>query len=341
LKRRSYGSILVYASGSVDSAMGENVFKLPMLIALAENFPEARISWVPGIGTRFFLQDQLAPLVDGRIHEFITDLDIPIPFRQALFMRHPILKRRFDLIIDTQRHVSRTLFLRRIPHGRFISDNWRYMLSDRWPPKGVPRRPSLLYEKLLGLASTAAGHRVEVANPLSVPEPWRRRAAAMLPAGPVYVGLAPGVGNKTHGRDWPFDRFMAVARAQVEQGRVPVVFLGPGELDMADAVRAAVPEAMIPDLGGEHGGPALTVALSGHLHAALANDAGAGHLLAGGGAPMVSLFGWSRPEKRAPFSRSLIVLRSRDYGSTDIADIPVEPVIQALETQVTVGPVQR
>jgi ADP-heptose:LPS heptosyltransferase len=338
-------SILVYVTSGPDNALGENIFKLPMLLALADNFPEAKISWVPGTSGAFYLKNQLAPLVGGRIHEFITDLSIPVEPIKALRTKHPILDRHFDLIIDTQRYVGRTLFLRRIPHHRFISGTWRYVFSSRFPPPGVPLRPPLLVDKLLGLAATAAGHPVSVPNPIPVPETWLQRAAQLLPAGPTYVALAPGVGNVQHGRDWPFQNFLEVARAQVERGRVPVIILGPAERQWESSVRDALPEALIPPLSDAAepsctGGPTLTVALAGRLSAAVANDAGAGHLMAAGGAPMVSLFGWSRPEKRAPFARAITIIRSQDFGSEKIADIPVSAVIEAVDRQAAIGPVR-
>src|SRR6266849_10250104 len=100
-------SILVYVTSDVDNALGENVLKLPLLLALEEAFPMARIAWVPGTSGAFYLRDQLAPLVGGRIDEFITDLAIPTDPRAALRLArrqgHPILARHFDLIVDTQR----------------------------------------------------------------------------------------------------------------------------------------------------------------------------------------------------------------------------------------------
>jgi len=153
-------SILVYVTSDADNALGENVLKLPLLLALSAGFPSAKIAWVPGTSGEFYLQNELAPLVDGRISEFITDLDIPVDPRAAIRAKHPILARHFDLIIDTQRYVGRTLFLRRIPHGRFISGTWRYFFSNARPPRGLPLRPPRLTDKLLGLAAAAAGHEI-------------------------------------------------------------------------------------------------------------------------------------------------------------------------------------
>src|SRR5260370_5230223 len=134
---RPIESILVFVSSGVDDALGENILKLLMLLALAEQFPGARIAWVPGTSGFMFLERHLAPLVGGRIQEFITDLQIPVEPWAGLRARHAILARHFDLVIDTQRYLGRTLFLRPIPHPRFITPTWPYPLSN--PPPPPPR----------------------------------------------------------------------------------------------------------------------------------------------------------------------------------------------------------
>jgi ADP-heptose:LPS heptosyltransferase len=336
------GSILVYVTSDADNALGENVLKLPLLLALSTAFPAARIAWVPGTSGEFYLQNTLAPLVGGRIAEFITDLDIPVDPRAALRFRHPILKRRFDLVIDTQRYLGRTLFLRRIPHRRFISGTWRYLFSNARPPRGLPLRPPRLTDKLLGLAAAAAGHEIPVPNPIPLPDALRERATHLLPAGPVYVALAPGAGVKHTGKCWPLDRFVELARIQVERGRLPVFFLGPDESDWQLGLRDAVPQALFPEtiVSGSTGGPSLVAALAERVSAAVGNCSGTGHLLAVGGAPMVSLYGPTRPEKYAPFARALICLKSQEFDGERIEAIPLAAVAAAVERQVAVGPVR-
>ena len=337
------GSILVFVTSHVDNALGENVLKLPMLRALASAFPAAKISWVPGTSGEFYLERSLAPLVGGRIAEFITDLDIPVDPRASLRFKHPILKRRFDLVIDTQRYLGRTLFLRRIPHRRFISGTWRYVLSDAPPPRGLPRRPPRLVDKLLGLAAAAAGHAVPVSNPIPLPPALRARAAELLPAGPDYVAMAPGAGVTHTGKCWPLEAFVALARRQAERGRTPVFLLGPAECHSYAQLRGAVPAALFPEHQDATAspavrGPSLVAALGEQVSAAVANCSGAGHLLAAGGAPMVSLYGPTRPEKYAPFSRALICLKAQDFGSERAEAIPLDAVAAAVERQVKFGP---
>jgi Glycosyltransferase family 9 (heptosyltransferase)/Family of unknown function (DUF6165) len=166
----------------------------------------------------------------------------------------------------------------------------------------------------------------------------------LLPAGPTYVALAPGAGVKHTGKCWPLDCFVTLARQQVTRERVPVFFIGPAERDWCAPLHQAVPEALFPEQQGDAAtpaasrGPSLVAALAERVSAAVSNCSGTGHLLAAGGAPMVSLYGPTRPEKYAPFSRALICIKAQDFGSDRLEAIPVDVVASALERQVLVGP---
>ncbi|MHA1114190.1 MAG: glycosyltransferase family 9 protein, partial [Alphaproteobacteria bacterium] len=164
---------------------------------------------------------------------------------------------------------------------------------------------------------------------------WRRHAEELLPTGPVYVGLAPGAGGQN--KCWPLDRFIDLARAQVAAGRVPVFLLGPGEGDWRDELAAAVPEALIPLQGPSvpaewERTPIMTVALGERLAAAVANDAGSGHILAAADVPLLSLFGPTDPTKFAPRVSRAHVLRAQEFGDTDaMAAIPATAAAKAID----------
>ena len=145
------------------------------------------------------------------------------------------------------------------------------------------------------------------------------------------MGLAPGAGKKS--KCWPLDNFIAVARAQAEQGRVPVFLLGPQEQDWLQTLRRAAPDARFPDTSAR--GPQVVVALADRLAAAVANDSGTGHMLAAGGARLVSLV--HRPHKARKFRPAtphLIQIQTQEYGSDDIASIPIEAVLSALDEHI-------
>jgi ADP-heptose:LPS heptosyltransferase len=117
----------------------------------------------------------------------------------------------------------------------------------------------------------------------------------------------------------------------LEQGRVPVFFLGPEERGLLDDIRAAVPGARFPEWDGAGPrGPIFAIALAERLAAAVANDSGTGHMLAAGGAPLVSLFSKHDPVKYAPRARRLVIVDSKSFGGTDPARIPVDAVSRAV-----------
>lgn len=143
-----------------------------------------------------------------------------------------------------------------------------------------------------------------------------------------YVGFAPGAGGRH--KCWPLDRFIAVAAEMVEQGRVPVFLLGPNEAKWADLVRAVLPAALTPLQQAAKVTPMLTIALARRLTAAVANNSGTGHMLAAADVPLVSLFGPTPPEKFAPRTRRLTVVKAQDWGGEAMERIPVEAVIAAV-----------
>lgn len=329
-------TILVYVGNNPDDAIGENVLKLPFLNVLRTTYPNARITWIAGVGPAQF-QDILANVVDGRVDEFLTDFRLSGDARELVFRWRPLPGRSFDMIIDAQRNAVQSLVLRRIPHRVFISGCWRFFFSDRKPEEAL-LHPPLLTDKMLGLAAAAIGETVRPSPVWPLGDRWLDTARDILPDGEKYVGLAPGAGKKGTGKCWPLENYLAVADDQNRKGRRPVFFIGPGEADWTDRIREHASFAIIPrdflasDMQDE---PALAMAFARRLSVAVANCSGIGHLLAAGGPPMVSLFGPTRPSKYAPYASSLIALRAQDFGpSGDIATIPLDAVIAAVDRQI-------
>jgi len=312
--------------------VGDALMKLPFVHELRQCFPCAHITWVAGRGTSVYAST-LAPLVKGLIDEVIERADIGLHPRA--FLSRPLGGRSFDLIIDTQRGGATTLALKRIPHRRFIAPFARFLFSSRRPPSGY-RPPLSLVRQMLDLLELAAGHPVLTpVVPLMDGGPaFVEAAQALLPPGPFYVGLAPGAGGRA--KCWPLDRFISLAHRQEERGRMPVFLLGPQEEAWEAPLRAAVPRARWP-LQSEEAkvrfqcSPLLTVALGRRLGAAVSNDSGTGHMLALSGAPMISLFGPTSPDKFAPLTPRLALLTAQSWGGSEMERIPVNAVETALE----------
>jgi ADP-heptose:LPS heptosyltransferase len=326
--------ILVYSGLEL---LGDGVMKLPFVRALRRTWPAARITWLAGKGKTVYA-GALAPLVRDCLDEVIEEAGIGTHAREL--RRRPLPERRFDLVIDTQRRVLTTLILRRIRAASFISGAAGFLLSSRKPPAGAGKPPSMIGQ-LFALLSVAAGRPVAPVFDLALDRQWTARAAALLPDGKRYIGIAPGAGG-AHKR-WPLDRVAALARAQIAAGRAAVFLLGPDEESWLPGLRDAVPEAHFP-LQAEAGAasPLLTMALAQRLAAAIANDSGTGHLIAAAGCPLVSLFGPTLAAKFAPAARRLEIVDALNFGVAEMAAIPLAAAAAALDRLfAAAGPLSR
>jgi ADP-heptose:LPS heptosyltransferase len=310
-------SILVYSMGEV---IGDGLIKLPFIAGLRAAFPDAKISWCAAKGSTVYA-GPLKAVVEGLIDEVITDGPTGAGALDVLPWVRPFGGRTFDLVIDTQENLRRSTVARRAGR-RFVSAAGR---SAGWPEAVVDRLGVLLDEAAPGATL----------RPLTLTNDRALKAAeALLPAGPTYVGFAPGAGGQE--KRWPLERYIALARAQEARGRVPVFFFGPDEDEDAAAAWTALPDALFPeadrtDAYADIKGPLLVIAMASRLAAAVANDAGPGHMLAAGGAPLLSLQKDRRKAvKFRPAARKLELLIAEDYGSGMDA-LPLDPVTDALE----------
>ncbi|CAA7614634.1 ADP-heptose:LPS heptosyltransferase [Candidatus Terasakiella magnetica] len=313
----SPASILVYVG--LD-AVGDGLIKLPFIRALRQAFPAARITWMAGKGHTVYA-DTLAPVVSGLIDEVLDEAGLGS--KVAELLRRPLPDRSFDLIIDTQRRLLTTLILKRIRHGRFISASGNFRLSDARPGPGWSKPPAMVAQ-LMTLVELASGKPAEASAPLPRQPETEAEAERLLPSGPAYVGLAPGAGGKY--KCWPLERFIELGRRITNRGAVPVILLGPAETEWRDEITTALPQALFPlqQIAGVT--PMLTIALARRMRAAVANDSGTGHMLAAADITLISLFGPTPPEKFAPSTARLHLLRAQDFGTAAMEAIPVQAV---------------
>lgn len=324
-------SVLVY---SCEEVIGDGIMKLAFAQDLRRRFPEAKITWLAGVGKTVYAS-LLRPIAERFLDEIIEEAGIGDKTLQLLTKWSPMPGRSFDLIIDTQRLVARTIILKRIPHKLFVSGTANFLFSEVKPPKSMVESPALIggLIDLLNLVSSAP--EGEAGAVFEISEQHHAVAKSLLPDGSVYIGIAPGAGDRR--KLWPLERYFELARCQLGKGRVPVFLLGPDELEIVEEVRQQVPGALLPewdriDDNRSVKGPLLVMALAARLSAAISNNSGTGHMLAVGGAPLVSIFTQHDPEKYGAQARALKILHAaRDFGSEDAAEIPLLAAIDAID----------
>ena len=325
-------TILVYVGFD---RIGDGLLKLPFVRGLRQAFPDARITWLAGRETSVYA-GVLAELADGLIDEIVENGGIGVRPGEILqrLSKGPLGGRRFDLIIDTQRIFWTSLSLCRVPHGTFLSPAARFMLSSLKPAKGY-KFPKTMQRQLLDLLELVSGRQFPSPETLEIdlkPE-YGDASARLLPDGPDYVGFAPGSGGPP--KCWPLENFIDLANRVTGQGRVPVFFLGPKEEDWLEQIKTGVPQALFPlqnEMAATPSGPSplLTISMAKRLSAAVSNDSGTGHMFAVGGAPVVILYGVTRPAKFQPMTDRLTIVRAQDFGRSEMRLIPVDPVERAL-----------
>lgn len=319
-------TVMIYSMGEV---IGDGLIKLPFIAALRRAYPQARIVWCAAKGSSVY-SGPLKAVVEGLIDEVLTEGALGSGLLD-LFHPKPFGGRRFDLVIDTQDNPRRSLVARRAA-GRFISGAADFRLSDAKPSAGTVQ-PDAVIERLKQLLCLATQEPTPL-EPINLAGARAGQAAkTLLPDGPCYIGLAPGAGGQD--KRWPLAHYLSLAQAQLDLGRVPVFFFGPDEQADQALAHAALPQALFPEVDRQDAfadikGPLLVIALASRLTAAVANDAGPGHMMAAGGAPLLSLQKDRRKAvKFRPSAQRLTLLIGEDYGH-DMAALPLDVVQTAL-----------
>lgn len=311
---------------SHQEVIGDGLYKIVFLRALRRAFPAAELTWMTTRDTVFAsaLAPVTAPLLDHVVEH------CGIGATPAALLRRPPALGPFDLLIDTQALLWRTLQAWRVSHQRFISAAFlRRRLG------GAPIGPHSL-DRLFALLEAATGApAARDLSPLLLPADLTAAAAAALPdQATPRIAFAPGAGGVV--KCWPLDRFLALARIQAEHGRQPVFLLGPQESAWRARIVAEVPGATFPEdhpaFAGTLRGPLRAVAVASRCAAGVANDAGPGHMIAASGAALLSLFGPTTPAKFRPVAARSAVLRAQDHGGQEMAAIPLDAAAAALET---------
>ncbi|MTW15057.1 lipopolysaccharide heptosyltransferase family protein [Rhodoplanes serenus] len=310
--------------------LGDSLLKLPFLRAIARAYPDHPIWWISSHQTA--MANDLAPFVRPLIARVIDHAGLTTPPRAVIARLRALPP--FEMVFDSRTRgltvLLARLFLR---HRGFYCCLPGYMLSSRRPP-GRFARPSGIAARMLSLAAAAIGGEPDWRGRLDIAEAARRLAAERLPEGPVYVGLAPG--SREARKNWPIDRYVALARRLAESGRVPVFMIGPQEAEMVATIRRAVPEALLPEVEPVDPGLGLkrlelAIAVGERLAAVVANDNGIGHLMASIGTPLVSLFGPTDIGRWAPFTEQGVIVSATQFGGTAMEAIPVDAAFAAAE----------
>lgn len=336
-------------------ALGDIVHAVPVAAALRQAYPDARIDWV--VSAR---HQEILSLVSG-----LTDRIVVRPSSRAEGLSIPaairaIRQNRYDAVLDLQGLLKSGVIARGSGAARVIGFSTKYLreplaglfYTEQYDPGGegmhAPSETRHVVEinlgmlRLLDLPPVAAPVFPFLSPPSAVADEVQRTA------GERYALLNPGAAwpNKR----WPAERLAAVAvQLQARHGLRSVVLWGPGEQGLAETIvtqsnGAAImtPPTRITDVMALARGAAVMVS----------GDTGPTHIAAAVGAPIVGIYGPTRPERNGPWSPADVTVsratvcqchhRRRCHAAQwCLLDIQVAEVMAAVDRRLTPPPVPR
>jgi heptosyltransferase-2 len=247
------------------SNLGDAVLSLPVLDGLRQAYPEAALDVVAGERARaVFAQDP-------RVRKlWITERRWPLRRRLAFFFE--LRRERYDLAVDLRRTLWGFAARRRSPFFR--------------PGLPVHKRDAHLEV----LRRTIGGGRLD--RTPSVRGPVREDASGKRP----FVVIAPG--SRSHTKQWPKERFAALAARLVLERGAEVAWIGDAsERALAEELRAAsgVPSENLAGASWEESGRLVSRA-----QLVVTNDSAPLHLADRLGVPVLAFFGPTDPRKYGP-----------------------------------------
>ena len=306
-------------------SIGDIVLTLPAVHRVREAFPGARIS--------FLTSREFAPLLEGfRDVDSVIALDRArlrggnpvVILREVLSLLRRVRQPKFSLAIDFQGYGETALLTwwsgaaqrwGTVYHG---GRKWAYTRGIQRNADNHPAEEFLLV--LPGLVRQAAPFRNQFMLPDSAVEEARRlfRGWGLEAARPTLF-IQPF--TSAWQKDWPLERFLAVAGACKRRG-VQVLFGGgPGQQAMLEPVRKA-------GFLASAGTPLLVTAGLVKLSTLiLGADTGVLHLAVAMGKRVVMIMGSTGPGSTYPFQHRDWALTPADGGP--VATIPPEVVSEA------------
>lgn len=331
-------------------ALGDIVHAVPVAAALRGAFPEARIDWVVSARHREILDlvSGISSLIVVRPSAQSDGLSIPAALRE-------IRRAQYDVVLDLQGLIKSGVIARGSGAARIIGFAPKYLreplaglfYSESYDPGGAGMH-----------AASETRHVVTInlgmlrqlgLDPGAPVFPFVSPASAAadevrVATGGRYALLNPGAAwpNKR----WPAERFAQLAaQLQARHGLRSVVLWGPGEREVAETIVAQSKGAALLS-------PATRIAdilaLAQGADVMISGDTGPTHIAAAVGAPIVGIFGPTRPERNGPWSPDDITVsrattcqchhRRRCHAAQwCLLAIQVEEVLAAVERRLATG----
>ena len=316
--------ILIY---SFNDKIGDGLQKVSFLQEMKRIYPNSHITYTTTNTTT--LKDKLNPLVQGCIDEFIEYNNITSSLKN-LFKENKIFRNKhFDLIIDLQKVVLRTICLKKVSHSKFFSPAAGLIFSDFKNVYNLKFKNLYIERFYFNILSI-----ISKTNYPKIPEikiPNTQKAKDLIhTVDNKNIGIAPGAGDPI--RCWDFDKYLTVAKLLKEKGYNIYFFLGPNEKQFLNKCQSAgfiCPEWLNGEIISKE--IVFTMNLAKKMSLLLCNDGGTAWMFEFADVKTFKIFGVTDQVKfaRPGFCKTIKV---SDYGYNDIREFPVDKYMEILSS---------
>lgn len=328
--------------------MGDVLHALPAVAALRDTRPDCTIGWVIEPRWRPLLRATCGaaarPIVDEiflaetkrwKQHPFSTETMATITA-----MRRRVREKQFDLCVDMQGSIRSAVIGRMAAAKEFCGPSEPREKPAAWLyRRRIPVTATHVVEQGCELLGKAVGMNLP---PARIDFPVDREAericeAALSQLGPArngYALICPTAGWGA--KQWPAERFGAVARALSQRGLATVI----NATSMTDPVAESVVKSSRGRAAKIAGDIPQLIELTRRSALVIAGDTGPLHLAAAMRRPVVALFGPTDPARNGPYGTAARVLRHgaerRDHRrlaepEAGLLEITVDEVVCAAE----------
>jgi lipopolysaccharide heptosyltransferase I len=318
------------------SALGDVVHATPVVEALADAFPAARLTWIVERRAAALLHDhpRLSDVVtiDTRAWRRVRTPSGALALGQTLReLRRRLRAARFDVAVDLQGLVKSGVVTAATGAPLrigFAAGYRRERLNGLFTNRHVTPPPSARHvvEQYLALLEPLGVTAGRVVFRLPARDAAESRveelfaAAGLKPHGRLVV-LNPGAGKPA--KRWPLERFaeLAVRLAREANTRVLVLW-GPGEQAAARLIAEAPGAVLAPPTDLD-----MLIAVVRRASIVVAADTGPLHVAAGVGVPCIGLYGPTSAARNGPYGAGHRTLSAADGR---MASIEVDAVLAAI-----------
>lgn len=314
--------ILVFSG---QDQIGDAIIKLPFLYCLRKQFPKDHIVWMTNLGSVY--KKELHVFVKDFINEVWDNAELSFLPWKKISKKYNLEIEDYDLVIDTQKSIKKSLILKRIKNKCFLSSSASFLLSSK-KPKSIRKKNQYYLNDLIELLSLYKGNEVVNDYTLEIPLEIKCRLNEFFSPKKKYFGIAPGAGQDN--KIWNIKNYIKVAQHFQNQDYTIVAFLGPLEKEMKKILESNISNIVFPEyLLSEFNGPQVVMASTSFLKCVVSNDSGTSHMLSTNLCPLIKLFGPKSAIKFTPnHLKNIFNIKATDFGDDSIDNIPVNYVIE-------------